>query len=521
MRIASVAEAQKIDQQAQGTLPPEILMESAGALAAREIRAFVTDQKIAGRIAVVCGPGGNGADGLVCARHLASAGLDVAVYLFDTLSTHELFKLNLRRLPSNVAKRTPGEISEIATASLIVDALLGLGITRNVHGVMKLFIEEMNRASAPKIALDLPSGLNGDRGDVFGLAVRATMTLTFGLAKRGFFVNEGPRHVGRLKIVPIGFPLDLVRSLANTQFAFGERAARKVLPKRKNSSNKSTAGRTSVFAGRPGFIGAGLLSGWGAMRSGAGYVTLVTQLSSKDQKARVEIASTAPEFLTLTSDDKDLFEKTKDSACIVGPGFGSGAEMLRILRELHARKNRSVVVDADALTTLGEERKAGRDLPLLKSWILTPHAGELSRLMGGSAKELEADRFAAAESAAKELGAIVLFKGFRTVISDGKRSCVVLSGNAALSKAGAGDVLSGIIGGFLAQKVEPFEAACLGAYVHGRLADEWLRSGRDILSLQPTDLAQMLPSLLKRLRSSTRSDLASHSRDLLQPRMNQ
>jgi hydroxyethylthiazole kinase-like uncharacterized protein yjeF len=519
MRIASVQESQKIDQDAQKTITAELLMETAGALAAREIRAFMQDARIAGRIAVVCGPGGNGADGLVCARHLASAGLDVVVYALDTMSGHELFKMNLKRLPSNVGHRSPQEISEISSAALIVDALLGLGITRNVHGTMKLFIDEMNQAAAPKISLDVPSGLNSDRGVCYGTAVRATLTLTFGLAKRGFFVNEGPRQVGRLEIIPIGFPIDLVRSTAKTNFAFGEKSARRVLPRRKSSSNKSSAGRTAVFAGRPGFIGAGILSGIGAMRVGSGYVTLITQ--SSDPTIRIEVAKSAPEFITMLMSDKDLFEKTKDAAAVVGPGFGTESQTLKVLHELRARKNPNVVVDADAITCLAEEKKAGRELPLLSTWILTPHAGELARLVGGSSKDLEADRFAAAENAARELGAIVLFKGFRTVVSDGKRSCVVLSGNAALSKAGSGDVLSGIVGGLLAQKVAPFEAACLGAYLHGRIADDWLKGGRDILSLQPTDVAAQLPTLLKRLRSSNRSDLASHSRDLFQPRMNQ
>ncbi len=518
MRIASVQESIAIDQKSQDSIPSEILMESAGALSAREVRAYMKEAGLNGRIAIVCGPGGNGADGLVCARHLASAGLDVAVHLYDTMSDHDLFRTQLKRLPTSVGRRTPQEISEISSATVIVDALLGLGSSRNVHGTMKLFIEEMNRSLAPKISLDLPSGLNADRGDTFGLAVRATLTLTFGLAKRGFFVNEGPRHVGRLKILPIGFPIEVVRQKASTQFAFGEKAARRVLPKRQSSSNKSSAGKTAVFAGRPGFIGAGLLSGMGAMRVGSGYVTLITQ--STDTDVRIEVAKTAPEFMTLLMSDSDLFEKTKNSAAVVGPGFGTDELTLKVLRELHARKNETVVVDADAITCLAEEKKAGRELPLLPTWILTPHAGELARLMGGSAKDLEADRFASAETAARELGAIVLFKGFRTVISDGRRTCVILSGNAALSKAGSGDVLSGIIGGLLAQKVEPFEAACLGAYIHGRIADDWLKSGHDILSLQPTDVATQLPALLKRLRSSRLSDLAAHSRELSQPRVN-
>ncbi len=517
MRIATVSESQKIDRQAQeyGLLSADLIMESAGCLAAREIRAFwhrhlkmrsSRSHPNSEWIAVVCGPGGNGADGLVVARHLSSAGLNVRVYLFDASSSNELFELNLKRLPIDVVRRTPDDISELEKASLIVDALLGLGSSRNVHGVMKRLIEEINQAPAPTLSLDLPSGLDADRGVCFGVSVIAATTLTFGLAKRGFFVSDGPRHVGRLKILPIGFPIELVREVAKTQTAFGERSARRLLPVRQSSSNKSSNGRIAIFAGRPGMVGAALLSGLGAMRSGAGYVTLITHLADKDQKARAQIANVAPEFLTLAADADDIWDRVKDDAVIVGPGFGVGEDTLKILHELKDRKIHSVVVDADALTTLADAKNKNQKLPILKSWILTPHAGELARLVGGTAKELEANRFVAVESAAKELGAIVLFKGFRTIISDGVRSCVVLSGNAALAKAGSGDVLSGIIGGFLAQKMDPFNAACLGAYVHGRLADEWLRSGRDVLSLLPSDIAQALPQLLRHLRTSRLSD---------------
>ena len=510
MRIASVAEAQKIDRVAQENydLSAEILMESAGCLAACEIRSVWTNENQNNRrrnwIAVVCGPGGNGADGLVVARHLASAGLTVRVYLFDLASSNESFKINLSRLPVGVAKRAPADAAELKDASLIVDALLGIGISRTVHGVMKLLIEEMNNAVAPVISLDVPSGLDADSGNCFGLSVKANSTLTFGLAKRGFFVNEGPSYVGRLKILPIGFPVELVREIASTQTAFGAKAARNILPRRKSSSNKTSHGRAVIFAGRPGMIGASLLAGLGAMRSGAGYVTLVMS-DEQTETGRSKIANVAPEFQTLELRASDLWEKVKDSTVVIGPGFGVGDKSSKVIHELYSRKMTSVVLDADALTTLADLKENGCDVPLMKSWILTPHAGELSRLLGVQAKDLEANRFGSAEKAAKYLGAIVLFKGFRTVVSDGKRSSVILSGNAALAKAGSGDILSGIIGGFLAQKVAPFEAACLGAYVHGRIADEWLNSGHDILSLQPSDLAQMLPLLLRQIRSSKHS----------------
>lgn len=527
MRLATVDEARAIDarSQSEGALSGELLMEAAGALAAREIREFISKAgltevlkdrpmpKDVGRfIAVVCGPGGNGGDGLVVARHLSSVGLHVRVYLTGEKSTHVGFRENLDRLPADVARMSPTEMDELRAGvfidrthvrpALIVDALLGLGTSRDVKGIYSDLIETMNASEAPTISLDLPSGLDADSGGLRGVAVVAEMTLTFGLAKRGFFVNEGPRHVGRLRVLPVGFPIDLVREIACTQTAFGSSSARYWLPKRRSSSNKSSHGRVVVFAGQPRMIGAGLLAGIAAMRAGTGYVTLVTHLATKDAKARAEIASVAPEFLTLASEDPEIWDKIGTANAVVGPGFGIGSHTLKILEHLNERRSDGVVVDADALTTLAQEKKAGRKLPLRKSWILTPHAGELARLMGGEAKDLEADRFGAAEGAARELGAIVLFKGFRTVVSDGRRTAVILSGNSALAKAGSGDTLAGLIGGCLAQKVPPFEAACLGAYIHGRLADDWLASGRDRLALQPTDLANSLPGLLRQIRSS-------------------
>ena len=532
MRLVTRAEAVELDRRAQAQgLSGDLLMESAGALAAREIRRFIMESPELNSsnlrerllevsndafIAVVCGPGGNGGDGLVVARHLESAGFKVRAYFADASSKHELFRANLKRLPLTVARLSLNQSDELIAGYfddqhthhrplLIIDALLGLGTSRDVQSVFKTFIESMNSSEASTISLDVPSGLECDRGEILGVAVVAKLTLTFGLAKRGFFVNEGPAHVGRLIVLPIGFPMSLVREVAVTQSAFGQRSARRFLPTRKASANKASHGRTAIFAGQHGMVGAGLLAGTGAMRTGVGYVTLITRLTPEDGATRIEIGQTAPEFLTLASSDPELWKKISKSATVVGPGFGVGEETLAILKKLSSDKTAHVVVDADALTTLANEKKAGRALPILKSWILTPHAGELARLIGGEAGELEADRFNACEEAARALGCIVVFKGFRTVVSDGRRTSVILAGNSALAKAGSGDILAGFIGGFLAQRVEPFDAACLAAYLHGRLADEWIKSGRDLLSLQPPDLAGSLPLLLKKIRGPSKS----------------
>ncbi len=526
MRLATIEEAQAFDLRAQKErgISGEILMESAGALASREIREFIAHKKLESQLStnafvgIVCGPGGNGADGLVVARHLASAGLNVRVYLVDAKAKHDLFSANLERLPLSIARSSVNEVDELKSGvftqgkgkerkflrvGLLVDALLGLGLDRDVRGIYETFIDAMNSSDAPTVSLDLPSGLDANTGRVLGCAVCSKLTLTFSLAKPGFFVNDGPKSVGRLRVLPIGIPLDLIREVAVTQTAFTGKSARRLLPGRSSDSNKSSHGRVVIFAGQAKMIGAGLIAGLASMRVGVGYVTLVTHLSLKDVAARAEIAKIAPEFLTLAYDDPETWKKIGSDVAVVGPGFGVGTDVLDILKALVKRSSSNVVVDADALTSIADEKKAGRPLPLLNSWILTPHAGELARLIGGESKELEANRFDSAKRAAKELRAIVLFKGFRTVVSDGERSCVILSGNSALAKAGSGDTLAGIIGGCLAQKTPPFEAACLGAYIHGRLADEWLKSGRDILSLQPTDLAALLPQLLKKIRTGS------------------
>ncbi len=377
----------------------------------------------------------------------------------------------------------------IERASLVVDAIFGIGLSRDVTGVFASTIDALNVSKAPVVSLDAPSGLDCDRGVVRGHAVHADLTITFGVAKRGFFVNEGAKHIGRLRVVPIGLPLDLMKEEVSTHRLFTGKTARRLLPRRDSTSNKSKHGRAGLFGGSPGMGGALLLALHGASRVGAGYVIAVSHEDPRD------LVSAVPQTLSLSTDDPELFEKGKFTSVGIGPGLGTDEQTLNLLRVLSERKFDPVVVDADALTVL-----AKNDVRVRRSWILTPHAGELSRLLGVPAKEIEADRFRYVEEAAKKFGCIVLLKGFRTVVSDGVRTVVVFSGNSALAKAGSGDVLTGMITGLLAQEMKPFSTACLGAFLHGRLADVWVKSGRDAISLEPPDLAEALPLLIRRIR---------------------
>jgi NAD(P)H-hydrate epimerase len=224
-------------------------------------------------------------------------------------------------------------------------------------------------------------------------------------------------------------------------------------------------------------------------------------LASHDEP--LEILKDVPEILTARADSEKLWSKRKWTAAAVGPGLGVNDKTEAIIKKLMAIEEAPVVADADAITVIAERKL----YPLPKHWILTPHAGELSRLIGVPAKEIEQDRFRYVEEAQKKAGCIVLLKGFRTVIADSgveKKRSVILSGNSSLAKAGTGDVLTGLIAGLLAQKMTPWKAANCGAFIHGKLADEWLRAGGDRRSLQASDLREMLPTLLQRLARSSR-----------------
>lgn len=471
-------------------------MEAAGCAAAREIEQAYYPELKRGLIGIVCGPGNNGGDGLVVARHLHSSGhRDLVLFLAaPKKSQSDLFQLQLNRVERQGLRtidvfETPEQLEKMRSCVLIVDAVFGIGLRTEIEAPFARVIEMMNSSKCPVISLDTPSGLDCDRGTVPSLAVRAAMTITFGLAKPGFFVNEGPSRVGRLRVMSIGFPFEVFRKAAITHFGFGEKLARRYLPKRKDTSNKSDHGHLILFAGRPGTWGAGLLSSVSAYRMGVGYVTLASF------EEPIEVLKANPEILTAKVDDPKLWAPEKWRAVAIGPGLGVGQKTADLINRLRTSGVEAVVVDADAITTCVDF-----DLfPLPKSWVLTPHAGELSRILKVDAKTIEKDRYTYALQASRQAGCHVLLKGFRSVLAYQDRCMVILAGNSALAKAGTGDVLTGMIAALLAQGVDPVQATATAAYIHGRMADEWVRIGNDKRSLTASDLRDQLPLLMARL----------------------
>lgn len=502
MRLATIEQSREIDQISQKAygLTGDILMEAAGALAAREINQSFFPELSRGTMAVVCGSGNNGGDGLVVARHMHSMGYrDLVVFTMAPKEQQSpLFELQYQRSIKQGLKiidliEMPEKLEQIKSCELVVDAIFGIGLSRKVEGNFQKLFDVINSAKAPCVSLDTPSGLDGNTGVVEGAVIKADMTITFGLAKPGFFVADGPEFTGKLRILPIGFPFEALRGVATTHFLFNEKLARRYLRVRKDTTNKSDYGHLLLVAGKHGMWGAGALAAISAYRMGVGYVTWASF-------ERPENLQEVPEVLTHKIESTSINNiDIKYTAMAVGPGLGVSQATAGLIQSMKKREVESAILDADAITTCVQYNL----FPLPKNWVLTPHASELSRIIKEDVRSITKNRYEAALKAAAIAGCHVLLKGYRSVIAYEDRCMVINSGNSALAKAGTGDVLTGMIGSLLAQGHECLQASATAAYIHGRMADEWVRVGHDKNSLTASDLKDHLPSLMARLANNT------------------
>ena len=511
--LANAAQSAEIDRLAQKNydLSSEVLMEAAGALSAKEILSYLKEQDHRNirvpSVMILCGPGHNGGDGLVVARHLLSEGISVKIFFSEPMKS-ALLKKQKERLRISIYELHKQKIGDIffqplndieevkkagKACSLIVDALFGVGLTRSIDGFYSDLIRWINSVNKNIISLDTPSGLNVDTGQIRGEAVKAQLTLTFGLAKPGFYLMEGPAHVGRIKLFSIGFPASLLKEKACTHFLIKKSWVSAKLPKREPTDHKAHQGHLLVLAGRRGFWGAGQLAALSAYRMGAGYVTW----ASKDIEfsSKYGLNKNIPDILTQDLSDPNLLKNK--TAMAIGPGFGTDIETKNILLSL-SKTQLPVIVDADAFTVCVKENL----FPLPAYWVLTPHSGELARLFNITGNKVDQDRCSYAMNASQKTGCIVLLKGFHSVLALEDKCWIIPTGNSALAKAGTGDVLTGFIGALMARSTDTFSAAALAAFIHGLLAEEWISSGKDQDSLMAQDLKDILPVVLKKLRTS-------------------
>jgi NAD(P)H-hydrate epimerase len=499
------------------------------------------------RVLVLAGPGNNGGDGLVAARHLHDAGAEVALYFWrrrERPDDANWQSCRERAIPEYQALEDPAcaELRRLlAQAGLVLDALLGAGISRAVAGELAQIVEAVNTfdrrptAEGPKLesalavlSVDLPTGIHSDTGAVMGVALRADLTVATGLIKRGLLQYPGRSYAGEILVAEIGLPLAHLEAIMSERIDAAR--ARKLLPRRPDDSHKGTFGKVMVVAGSLQYPGAAGLATAGAARIGAGLVTLAVGRSGLGGPGRMpEITlQLLPEAdwnaLGEAAADEALKHLGGYQALLVGPGIGREEPTRAFLERLlgldsprhrghigfrigasadkPAEKQRPelppTVIDADALTLLSQIDSWWERLPRGRC-VLTPHPGEMKRLL--SAEELDADSVKLAEDAAKKWGQIVVLKGATTVVADPDgHSMVNDGGNAALATAGTGDILAGAIAGLLAQGLAPFDAATLGVYLHsaaGRIVREDLGDMGAIAS----DLPPRLPKAIKALKS--------------------
>lgn len=454
MFLATSEQMRAFDQRTITTLrvPGIILMEHAG----KEVAAEVARQRPTS-VLVVCGKGNNGGDGWIAARWLKHWGIpDVRVVSLvapGELSGDARLAAEMAQA-ANVEWRvyTVDEAGQTAlpAADVTVDALLGTGGQRPLTGVLQRLVAEMQQSVTWMVSVDVPTGVNGSTGEVMGTAVKADVTVCLGLRKLGTAISPGCYHAGTVKVVDIGIAVTSVSRLATLVTAAD---VRRWLPARGPESHKGTFGRVGIAVGQ--MQGAAVLAGWGAARAGAGLILL-------GHAGQTPPAAPA-EFIV-----RDVSQPANGAfhdcqAVVIGPGLGAGAEAWRTA--LLAPRG---VLDADGL------QLAGPALTAMDAgqWVLTPHPKECARLLGWTTEQVQARRLHAAQTLAAQTQAIVVLKGWHSVIArfDGAIR-VNPTGDASLATAGTGDILAGIIGGLLAQGLDPFDAAACGAWIHGRAGE--------------------------------------------------
>jgi len=508
MRLLSSEEMRSLDREAIDGwgLPGAVLMENAGRGVADLIEESF-DALCPGPVLIVAGKGNNGGDGFVVARHLQNRGWEVSLLLLadpEVVSGDARLYLDLARrggvdLHTVIDDDGLLAVLDILPApALIVDAVLGTGFTGSVTGLYAEAIDWVNALGAPIIAVDMPSGTDASNGGVEGVAVQAELTVTFESAKLGQVLAPAADHVGNLAVVDIGIPLALSRQHPGRHHYIDAQAAAALLPERPLAGHKGSFGHLLVVAGSTGKTGAACLSAEAGLRGGAGLVTLACPASLNPIfEAKLTEVMTAPlsddhgQWSAMALADLLQLAEGKQAICL-GPGLGQSEPVAVLVADLLAACELPVVIDADGLNVLAGHDHPYRQRPVPA--VLTPHPGEMARLLGCTVAEVEADRLGTARCFAIEHGVVLLLKGAQTVIAAPDGTLYLnASGNPLLASGGTGDVLAGLIASLLAQGLDPVDAAVLGAFWHGHAADR-LQEQLGDAGLLAGDLLAELPA---------------------------
>lgn len=500
MKIVTAKEMQKIDEMAIRKLgiPRLTLMENAGKSLFHVLQKHYFDL-LNRNILMVAGKGNNGGDGFVVARLLREKGAEVHICLAasqDDLKNESLenFKrCETLRIP--IFSYTPQALKkQLKETHLVIDALFGTGLHSVLNPSIRKLIQIINSKNIDVVSIDIPSGVHGDTGEIMGQAIKAKITVALGLPKLGLILSSGIDCTGQLEIENIGFPKSLLEKAKSDVYLLTSEDIQKKIPKRLKSTHKGQAGRVLIVAGSQGKMGAAVMAVQSAFRSGAGLVTLLTQkeilkiLSPQVKEAFLN------SFVTHEEKYKKYLDQTDVSA--IGPGIGFSVEAKNLLKWTFMYSKVPVVIDADGLTILSQ------NLSWLKKTkapvILTPHPGEMARLLNISTQKVQKDRLSIAREFSQKHHVFLILKGAATLVASPQGKVFINNtGNPAMATAGMGDVLTGMIVSFIAQGLAVQDALKSAVYLHGFAADQWVFNKKASRGLLASDIIKMLPEMIE------------------------
>lgn len=513
MKVATAEQMQELDRKAIETyrIPGILLMENAGREATEAILASFPDLDKK-RVAIIAGKGNNGGDGFVIARHLMNRRIPVKVILLtdpkslrgDAETNHYIFhRMRGEIIPAPSAKDYQKIKRDVEKADLLVDAIFGTGLDAEVRGYYREVIDHLNSLNKPLVAVDIPSGLNANTGKPLGTAIRASLTVTFGLPKLGLLLSPGTDYVGTLKIVDIGIPKNLVEEeKIQTHLLEGEEIRQFLSTPRRPDTHKGDYGHLLVIAGSVGKTGAAAMVCEAALRMGAGLVTLAIPRSLNpimEMKLTEVMTEPLPETpkqtLSLRAFNTILRLCENKKAVVIGPGLGTFKETQSLILKLIRSIDLPIILDADGLNALATQPKL---LPTSnRSLVLTPHPGEMARLIHSTVKEVQENRIGICKNFSQSTHAYLILKGYRTLIVTPKGEVYINpTGNSGMATGGTGDVLSGMIGGLICQGFDLLSCLKASVYLHG-LAGDRVAQELGEKSLVATDLIRKIPDLLQ------------------------
>lgn len=492
-------------------IPAIVLMENAALAVTRHVLKALAGYE-APKAVIVAGKGGNGGDGLAVARHLHNQGVAVSVIFMgdaeeaapNTRIHYTVAKnLNIPILPM-AGENSDWEVAQqwLAESHVVVDAMLGFGMNKPLNGPMAQMVQCINAQHKHVVAIDLPTGICADDGRVLGCGVHAKQTVTFGYGKVGLYAYPGAHYAGEVLVEDIGLP-PVVANVPVAGCTLTLEEAKTLLPLRPNRSNKGTYGKLFVLAGCDHMPGAATMAVAAAYKGGAGLVRgcvtvkVASVLHQRVPDAVTTILPDAQGFLTEEGAQLLQRELPSASALVLGPGLGSGEGVQDFVKLVLAASERPMVIDADGLNALGQEPAMLKQLKAQA--VVTPHPGEMSRLTGLPIQDIMACPVQAARTFAQKYGVVTLLKDAHTIVANPDGQFFVnTTGTPAMAKAGGGDILAGVIGAFLAQGVETFDAARLAAFMLG-LAGEAAAKKLGLYSVGAWDILEALPYVFQKL----------------------